>query len=957
MTEEAIDRSGSDLGPYHLVRLLGRGGMGVVYEATDSRLGRTVALKILRPEVVGDSERRARFEREAKALAALQHPGIVTIHSFETIGEDAFFTMELVEGRTLDQVMRAEGAMSVARILEVGIPVADALAAAHKRGIAHRDIKPENIIIGPQGQVTVLDFGLAKLAGPVVEASANALGATASMDATVEGRIIGTIHYMAPEQAQGGDTTPTTDVFALGVVFYEMVTGINPFPGETTVSKLSSILKDDPQPIYEYNRQVPPELERMIRRCLEKDPDRRWQNALDVRNELELLRGELADPSGSPRRTQERAGIGGRIFIGMSVLALIAIVVGFAIGVLLMDIGQGLEAEQRAGARIGAPQCVSVMGPEGYEVKDAQISPDGTLLAMITRKVEVEGDDLSTTVPGERRFLHLRSIDSFETRLVADSQRILTGEFSPDGRSYTFVRLPVAENLRAKLMRIELGTGLPPVQVGAIPISLVLSSFQSLDSDIRGFTWLNRKALVFVTQAPYKVLTLDAKTGDEIARVDLDYDTDTEVQPSLLLAPIDEDHFLLGVTYYDERGYMQDVLWVDATTGEAGLVIESAPVAEVVLGNQLLFTKGATLYRSGYDPSTRSAVGPAVPVFTGLRTLNSWSSGSFDVARNGTLVHLPGGLQGLSRTLWTFDAEGGVPRRLDQPERAFEEWVTVSADGNQVLLTHTNDNNAMWDLWAGTIDPPRIRRIQSFPDRDIHSPVLSRDGSLAAGQITTTQPIRTSQLVVFDPGTSGRPLRRLDEREGGSWLMPYDIHPDNDRVVYGIRDEGGTIETLHEVGLGEGAAPRSLLGGGGMALHQHARWSPDGRLLAWTSNESGTSEALLARYGVDGLGRPVPVSEGLAQRIGWSVGDGGEYRLHYFANNVEFLREVRESDGAITLGPIVSTGRSLGPDAFHSDIDQQGGIVYIRRGVNEQPVTRVELISGFFGADADAPLD
>ena len=185
MAESEIDRSGSDLGPYHLVRLLGRGGMGVVYEASDSRLGRTVALKILRPEVVGDPERRARFEREAKALAALKHPGIVTIHSFETIGEDTFFTMELVNGQTLDQVMRAEGAMPVARILEIGIPITDALAAAHKRGIAHRDIKPENIIIGPQGQVTVLDFGLAKLAQPVVESATDAHGATASMDATV----------------------------------------------------------------------------------------------------------------------------------------------------------------------------------------------------------------------------------------------------------------------------------------------------------------------------------------------------------------------------------------------------------------------------------------------------------------------------------------------------------------------------------------------------------------------------------------------------------------------------------------------------------------------------------------------------------------------------------------------------------------------------------------------------
>ena len=224
------DRSGSDLGPYRLERLVGRGGMGVVYEADDTRLGRKVALKILRPEVVQDPERRARFEREAKALAALKHPGIVTIHSFETIGEDTFFTMELVSGRTLDEVMRAEGAMSVSRILEIAIPVADALAGAHHRGIAHRDVKPENIIMDDRGRITVLDFGLAKLATSVFEEPDDGTGVTASMDVTMEGRILGTIHYMAPEQAQGSETTPTTDVFSLGVILYEMATGTTPFP-------------------------------------------------------------------------------------------------------------------------------------------------------------------------------------------------------------------------------------------------------------------------------------------------------------------------------------------------------------------------------------------------------------------------------------------------------------------------------------------------------------------------------------------------------------------------------------------------------------------------------------------------------------------------------------------------------------------------------------------------------
>lgn len=951
MAEEPTDRSGTDLGPYHLVRELGRGGMGVVYEAHDTRLGRTVALKILRPEVVGDAERRARFEREAKALAALRHPGIVTIHSFETVGADTFFTMELVSGRTLTEVMRSEEAMSVSRILEIGIPVADALSAAHKRGIAHRDVKPDNIIIGPDGGVTVLDFGLAKLAGPAVEPTAGLQAMTASMDATIEGRIIGTIHYMAPEQTQGGETTPTTDVFALGVVLYEMATGANPFPGESTVSKLSSILKDDPAPIRARNRAVPPELERIVRRCLEKDPDRRWQNALDVRNELQLLETDLADPDRVPTDAESSPAVGGRLVIVTLLLVVLGVGAGFLVGVLLMDLGSDLQQEQLAASTAGRPQCVSVTGPEGYELEEAQISPDGRLIAMVTRTLGPDGEPLPESVPGEHRSLHLRAVDSFETRLVPDSDRILCGEFSPDGRSYTFVRLPLEANLSARLMRLELGTGLPPVQVGAIPLSLV--GFQTIEEVNRGFAWLDKGTLAFITQAPFKVLTLDSKTGDEIARVD--FQSDTEIQPTLIHGALDEDHFIVGVNFYDERGYLQDAYWVNARTGESGLLVDSAPIARVVGGDQLLFTKGQTLYRAGYDPATRSVTGAAEPVFTGLRTANSWSSGNFDVAANGTVVHLPGGLQGGSRSLWTSEGPEDEPRPLEHPSRPFEEWVSVNADGSELLVTHTNDANDMWDLWGGTTDPPRIRRLQSFPDRDIHAPVLSRDGRLAAAQITTTQPSRRSELVVLDPRSPGRELRVLDVREGGRWLTPYDITPGNDRVVYGDRDEGGTTEALYVVGVEEDARPKRIAGG--RALQQNARWSPDGALLAWTSNESGRSEALVATYDDTGLGRVVPASDGLAHTLGWSVSPDGTTTLHCFANNLETVREVSVEDGRVVLGPI-RPGRSLGADTFYNVVDEDGGLALIRRGANEAPATRLELISGFFAPGTDpTPAD
>ena len=303
---EQPDRSGSSIGPYELIRLIGRGGMGEVYEATDTRLGRAIALKILRPEVVQDAERKARFEREAKALAALNHPGIVTIHSFETIDDTTLITMKLIEGSPLTEILRKERNMPVDRVLEIAIPITDAIGAAHKQGITHRDIKPDNIIIGPKGQVTVLDFGLAKLAEPVISGLDDA-SATASMPGTVEGRIFGTVHYMSPEQAQGHPTDSTTDIFSLGIVIYEMATGQQPFSGESSLSMLSSILKDQPSPMVEIGRDVPTELDRIVSRCLEKDPDLRWQTGLDLRNELlGLKQANPMDSTPSDQATRTR---------------------------------------------------------------------------------------------------------------------------------------------------------------------------------------------------------------------------------------------------------------------------------------------------------------------------------------------------------------------------------------------------------------------------------------------------------------------------------------------------------------------------------------------------------------------------------------------------------------------------------------------------------------------------
>ena len=281
---------GKTLGHYEITRLLGKGGMGEVYLARDAKLGREVALKVLPAELATDPERRERFHREAQSVAALKHPNIVMIHSVEEIDGLLFFTMELVEGRALSELLPSNG-FSLEQAFGLAIPIADAIAEAHSKNITHRDLKPANIMVDDAGRPKVLDFGLAKLLLPESEAD----GATMAVShtETQEGRILGTAAYMSPEQAEGKPIDHRSDIFSMGIILYEMVTGERPFQGETNISTVSSILKDTPSSVTDLKPSLPRHLARIIHRCLAKDPERRYQSMKEVRNELEELKREV----------------------------------------------------------------------------------------------------------------------------------------------------------------------------------------------------------------------------------------------------------------------------------------------------------------------------------------------------------------------------------------------------------------------------------------------------------------------------------------------------------------------------------------------------------------------------------------------------------------------------------------------------------------------------------------
>jgi eukaryotic-like serine/threonine-protein kinase len=278
--------AGSRLGPYEVLSPLGAGGMGEVWKARDTRLERTVAVKVLPQRLSSNPDLRQRFEREAKTISQLSHPHICALYDVGREGETEYLVMELLEGETLSERV-AKGALSLEQTLRYGVEIADALDKAHRQGIVHRDLKPGNVMVTKSG-VKLLDFGLAKAMAPATsQAGLTSLPtAMGSPNLTQEGTILGTFQYMAPEQLEGKDSDARTDIFALGAVLYEMATGKKAFSGATQASLISAILRDDPQPISQIQPMSPPALDRVVKTCLAKDPEDRWQSAGDVGKEL-----------------------------------------------------------------------------------------------------------------------------------------------------------------------------------------------------------------------------------------------------------------------------------------------------------------------------------------------------------------------------------------------------------------------------------------------------------------------------------------------------------------------------------------------------------------------------------------------------------------------------------------------------------------------------------------------
>ena len=403
--------TGQRLAHYQILEKLGQGGMGVVYKARDTHLDRFVALKVLPRERVADADRRRRFVQEAKAASALNHANIVTIHDIDDAGGVYFIAMEYVAGKTLNELIPRKG-LRPTDALEYAVQIAGALAKAHAAGIIHRDLKPSNIMVGEDGQVKVLDFGLAKLteAGGLAEDES-----TRTLKAeTAEGAILGTVAYMSPEQAEGKKIDARSDIFSFGAVLYEMVTGRRAFQGDSTASTLAAVIKEDPKPPCEVSPRVPRDLEKVILRCLRKDPEWRWQNMADLRVALRELHQQtgsrLAEATVAPAKGRRRWRLA-------------------ALVVLPLVLAGGWLLWKRGGFELPPPRVVQLTSYPGSEQYPC-FSPDGNQVAFTWGGEKGDNRDIYVKLVGETNAL----------RLTTDPARDQYPAWSPDGKRIAFQR-------------------------------------------------------------------------------------------------------------------------------------------------------------------------------------------------------------------------------------------------------------------------------------------------------------------------------------------------------------------------------------------------------------------------------------------------------------------------------------------------------------------------------------
>jgi eukaryotic-like serine/threonine-protein kinase len=841
--------SGTKLGPYEIVGPLGAGGMGEVYRAKDTRLDRTVAIKILPAHLSSDPVRKQRFEREAKTISSLNHPHICVLHDVGQQDEIDYLVMECVEGETLAKRLE-KGAIPLAQVLKYGRQIADALDTAHRCGVVHRDLKPGNIMLTPTG-AKLLDFGLAKPAAPL-SSTVTVTEGTRNSPMTEQGTIVGTFPYMSPEQIEGKELDGRSDIFSLGAVLYEMLTGQRAFEGQSQLSVASAILEKEPVPISKIKPLTPPAFEHVVRTCLGKSPDDRFQSARDVRLELQWIdalgsQADIPAPVVVRRRNHER--LAWAAFATVAVATLTLAIVHF----------RESPAEQ-------ALIRLSVLPPDGATFSDptltgftrstAAISPDGQRLALVV------------TVGG-RRSIWVRRLDSLTAQPLPGTEGADGPFWSPDSRYIAFF----AER---KLKKIEASGG-PAVTLCDAPVGW-------------GGTWSRNGVIAFNPfSGPLYGVPAEGGACTQFTTLDLSGAENNHGFPQFLP---DGRHFLY--VSYTKTG--NDEIYVDSLDSKLGsknrkplVSTNGEAVYTPVGGGYLLFNRADTLMAQRFNSDRLELSGEPLSV----TDPEPGGFGRFSVSTDGVLVYWAGA-SAKPRLIW-FDRAG---KQLGTVGAPGDDWFSLSPDGKRVAVRRGSANT---DIWLLNLARGTASRL-TFDSADDGSPIWSPDGSRIVFHCT-----REGKPSICQKASSGvgneEVLLKSDE-----YVSSTDWSSDGRFLLLGNQTPKKNWE-LRVLPLEGDRKPFPF-------LHRQfndgwGKFSPDGRWVAYASDEAGRREIYVQPFHPS-LGQEAATGPGGKWQISTEGGDFPSWRrdgkeLFYIAPDhnlmaVQVKTEATEGRPALEAG-------------------------------------------------------
>ena len=824
---------GSRLGHYEIAAIIGVGGMGEVYRALDTKLRRDVALKVLPASVAHDADRMSRFEREARVLASLSHPNIASIFGIEESGDTRALVMELVEGPTLAERLQ-HSPLPIEEAIDVAKQIAEAIEYAHDQGVIHRDLKPANVKITPQGAVKVLDFGLAKaITGDLTAASGSplhspTLSPTLTMRATQAGMILGTAAYMAPEQAKGKTVDRRADIWAFGVVLFEMLTGQALFQGDTAAEIMASALKEEPK-LEKLPAATPPALRRLIERCLNKDPKQRLQSIGEARI---ILSGPMQAESAS-QTTPAQAAAPSRSPLGYAAWAVAGVLLAALAALAFVHFRETPPTQQSLRFQIPPPGST--------QAEYFRLSPDGRMLAFVA----------SAGGPSQ---VWVRSMDALESRALAGTDNATYPFWSPDGAYLGFFA-------DGKLKKIAVAGG---------PAQTLCDAAAG-----RGGAW-NRDGVIVFSPGPTSTLFRVSAAGGipvPITKLVVTGTGGGHRFPSFLP---DGVHYLFnsgsdkaeasGLFVGSLDGAEPIRLLADGTNGMY------APAARGA-GGYLVFRREDTLMAQPFDPKALKTLGDMFPVAERVPISVNTGFGAFSVAENATLAYRSGG-DSLVRELVWMDRTGKRLNVVGKPGEKIQ--VTLSPDEKTVAVSVGAPNGAQSDIWLQDLPRDVITRFTFRPGLNF-SPIWSPDGSTLAYSVESSS-LYYSEIFRKSTAGSGQEESLLRTGVNG---FPDDWSPDGKWIIYQQLGQKTGID-LWLLPLNGDRKPIPYLQTS--FDEQGAQFSPDGKWMTYDSNESGQRQVYIQAVPPNGSKWQISTSGG--ENAVWRR-DGKE--LYYVSADLKLM--------------------------------------------------------------------